>query len=151
MTIGERIRKLRKDIKLSQAKFGERIGVKGATVGLYESGDRNVTDRVVSQISQAFNVHENWLRTGAEPRDLPQLSLSLADPTLDESERIILKMYLTMPHEKRRVLIDYIKSIAIEMQKTTSDNQSVHTEPTIDEKVAAYRAKLEAEEADKEK
>ncbi len=37
MTIGERIKALRKGNKLTQEEFGERIGLKGTAIGMYES------------------------------------------------------------------------------------------------------------------
>ncbi len=36
MNIGERIKKLRKHLDLTQQKFGERLGIKGNTVAQYE-------------------------------------------------------------------------------------------------------------------
>ncbi|MDZ5016726.1 helix-turn-helix domain-containing protein, partial [Clostridium perfringens] len=48
LSIGKRIKCLRKDkLNLTQAKFGERIGLKATAIGQMESGDRNVTDRTI--------------------------------------------------------------------------------------------------------
>lgn len=60
----DRIKKIRKDKKLTQVEFGERIGVKGNTITNYETGLRNPTDAVILSICREFNVNENWLRTG---------------------------------------------------------------------------------------
>ena len=38
MNIGDRIKKLRKELDLTQQKFGERLGVKGNTIAQYEVG-----------------------------------------------------------------------------------------------------------------
>lgn len=59
-----RIKQIRKDHKLTQVEFGERIGVKGNTITNYENGLRNPTDAVILAICREFNVNENWLRTG---------------------------------------------------------------------------------------
>lgn len=59
-----RIKKIRKDNKMTQVEFGEKIGVKGNTVTNYETGLRNPTDAVVLSICREFGVNEEWLRTG---------------------------------------------------------------------------------------
>lgn len=60
----ERIREIRKTLKLTQVEFGEKIGVKGNTVTNYETGLRNPTDAVLLSICREFNVNEEWLRSG---------------------------------------------------------------------------------------
>lgn len=69
----DRIKKIRKAIKLTQVQFGEKIGVKGNTVTNYESGLRTPTDAVIKSICREFNVDENWLRTGEGEMFLPVL------------------------------------------------------------------------------
>ena len=65
----DRIKKIRKDNKLTQVEFGERIGVKGNTVTGYETGLRNPTDAVILSICREFNINEDWLRYGKEPME----------------------------------------------------------------------------------
>lgn len=60
----DRIRQLRKELKLTQSEFGERIGVKANTVTGYESGVRSPSDAIVVSICREFGVNEVWLRTG---------------------------------------------------------------------------------------
>ena len=64
VNIGERIKKLRKYLDLTQQKFGERLGIKGNTVAQYELGRNEPIDAVLSLICREFNVNEEWLRTG---------------------------------------------------------------------------------------
>lgn len=60
----DRIKKLRKELDLTQQKFGERIGVKGNTIAQYELGRNEPIDAVISLICREFNVNEAWLREG---------------------------------------------------------------------------------------
>lgn len=60
----DRIKEIRKHHKLTQAEFGERLGVKGNTITGYETGIRSPSDAVIVSICREFNVNEIWLRTG---------------------------------------------------------------------------------------
>lgn len=62
--LNERIKQLRKDLKLTQTEFGNRLGIKQTTVAGYETGGRVPIDAVISLICREFNVNEEWLRTG---------------------------------------------------------------------------------------
>ena len=60
----DRIKSVRKMLKLTQQEFADRIGIKRNTVGLYEIGQSGVSDAVIKSICREFNVDETWLRTG---------------------------------------------------------------------------------------
>ena len=60
----DRIKLVRKTLKLTQQEFADRIGIKRNTVGLYEIGQSGVSDAVIKSICREFNVDETWLRTG---------------------------------------------------------------------------------------
>jgi len=63
--MNERIKELRKSLKLNQTDFGDRIGVKQATIAGYENGSRQPIDAVITAICREFGVNEEWLRTGS--------------------------------------------------------------------------------------
>ena len=60
----ERIKELRTYLGLTQAEFGEKIAMRQTGVAWLESGDRKITDRVITTICAVFGVDEIWLRTG---------------------------------------------------------------------------------------
>ena len=60
----DRIKAIRKHYDLTQAEFGDRIGVKGNTITNYENDLRNPSDAIIVSICREFNVNEEWLRTG---------------------------------------------------------------------------------------
>ena len=60
----DRIKTIRSSSGLNQNDFGLRIGVTGAAVSRWESGDRNVPDSAIRSICREFGVNETWLRTG---------------------------------------------------------------------------------------
>lgn len=71
----DRIKLLRKELKLNQTDFGERIGVKQASVAGYEAGIRTPLDAVITSICRVDwhgnLVNEDWLRTGNGEMFLP--------------------------------------------------------------------------------
>jgi transcriptional regulator with XRE-family HTH domain len=64
MTISERIRKVRKTLKLSQAEFAKATFISAGYVAELECGHKNANDRIVHLISLTFGVSEAWLKTG---------------------------------------------------------------------------------------
>lgn len=60
----ERLRDLRKTLKLSQDSFGEKIGMSGGGISLLEKGKRNFTDQNIKAICREFGVDYIWLTTG---------------------------------------------------------------------------------------
>lgn len=64
----DRIRQIRKENKLTQKEFAERLGIKQNTVASYEMGRIGISDSVIVSICREFNIVENWLRTGEEPK-----------------------------------------------------------------------------------
>lgn len=61
----DRIKKIRKELDLTQQKFADRLGVKRNTVGQWECGINSITDQIITSICREFNVNEQWLRDGA--------------------------------------------------------------------------------------
>lgn len=64
MNINQRIKALRKDNKLTQAEFGERIGLKQSAASKLEQDGATVIDQNIRLICDTFHVREHWLRTG---------------------------------------------------------------------------------------
>ena len=60
----DRIKEVRKALKLNQTEFGARLGIKQTTVAGYETGAKNPMDSVILSICREYNVNEAWLRTG---------------------------------------------------------------------------------------
>lgn len=64
MTINQRIKELRKGMKLSQEEFGSKIGLKKSASSWIEQEGHTITDQNIVAICKTFHVSEHWLRTG---------------------------------------------------------------------------------------
>ncbi len=118
-TINERIYKLRKELSLSQDAFGEKIGIKKASISMIEKGKNNPSEQTIKSICREFNVSYAWLVEGIgeifiETDDV-LLEALLDEYDLDDDEvQLITKLantYLQLDKSKRRVLIDFMKSL----------------------------------------
>ena len=62
--MNNRIKELRKQLRLTQQQFAERIGSVQNTITGYETGRRVPSGQVIALICREFGVNEAWLRTG---------------------------------------------------------------------------------------
>lgn len=62
--MNERLKLLRKTLKLNQVDFGSRLSLTGSAISRYESGVNAMADNIVLLICREFNVNEDWLRNG---------------------------------------------------------------------------------------
>ena len=62
--MNERIKELRKELKLTQQEFADELKISRGNIGAYAVGKNAPSDAVVSLICKTFNVNEEWLRVG---------------------------------------------------------------------------------------
>lgn len=62
MELKDRIKKIRKELDLTQQEFASRIGTTQNVLANYETGRRNPSASVINNICKTFNVNEEWLR-----------------------------------------------------------------------------------------
>ena len=62
--MNERLKELRKTLKLTQQEFADRIHVSRGALAVYKIGRNEPIGAVVDLICREFDVNEHWLRTG---------------------------------------------------------------------------------------
>ena len=144
----ERIKELRKALGLTQQKFADGMGVKQNTIAQYESGRNAPIDAVITLICRTYSVDETWLRTGEGEMFQPK---SRNDELLDYARRIaegdpgsIQAQLLTVMTRLTDAQWEVLAQVAAQFL-AEAQSQPSH-EPTIDERVEAYRQELLAEE-----
>jgi transcriptional regulator with XRE-family HTH domain len=63
-SVNERIKALRKELKMSQDVFAEKLGLTKNYISLVENGNRNLSEQSIKVLCSILNVNEEWLRTG---------------------------------------------------------------------------------------
>ena len=156
MTIGERIRKIRKELDLTQAAFAARIGSVQNSVTGYENGRRNPSQPVISLICSEFNVNEEWLKTGAGEmfKAAPSSALdALAEEyKLSAASYVMVEKFVNLKPEAQEAIFNYLREVAAAFQSEDIQPEAPAVPAadlrglSIDEKVALYRSELEREE-----
>ena len=116
LNIGDRIKKIRKELDLTQQRFGERLGVKGNTIAQYELGRSNPVDSVISLMIREFNVSEDWLRYGKgemfKPAPSDVLDQLASEYNLSNASYIAIEKFVNLKPEKRNELIEFFLDIS---------------------------------------
>ncbi len=113
MTQGERVREVRKSLKLTLEKFGAKLGVKKSAISDIESGRNSLTDQMATSICREFNVNYDWLMEGKGEMfsNLPQTVLDelCKQYDLDDLDRKLLDFYLTLDSDVRQAVKKHIR------------------------------------------
>ena len=120
-SLSKRLVKIRETLKISQDELGTKIGISRYSVSNYESGKRNITERVIKDICREFDVNEEWLRTGEGEMfvELPEgteLGKYIADVIGGEDDFIknIIISYMKLDEKNKKIIRDFVKSLGCE-------------------------------------
>ena len=130
-TIGERIRAIRKTVKLSQTEFGVRLGVGLGVIRNLEAGLTTPSEAQIDLMCNVFTVNPEWLETGQGEmfRDLSReekiaafVGEALADET-DSFKRDLISLLASLDEAGWQKLRDAAQVVvdAIERQKKEGD------------------------------
>ena len=61
--IKDRIKKLRRQLDMTQDDFSKKLGLARNSIASYETGRREPTNAIVVSICREFGINEIWLRT----------------------------------------------------------------------------------------
>ena len=149
MSIGNRLKRLRKELDLTQEAFASRIGSVQNTITGYENDRRNPSAPVISLICREFNVNEEWLRTGEgemfNPEPSNELDALASKFSLSRAEQVFLEKYLKLKREERDNVFDFFIDVCAAIGDSDDASGSVTLDIDIDAEVEAYRKQLEAQ------
>ena len=90
-TIGERIMQLRKEKKMTQAAFAEKLSVSRNTVSLLERNKISASPAIIKKVVEKTGTDETWLRTGEIESRAEEIKLWLSTHPADLEE---IKMWI---------------------------------------------------------
>lgn len=154
MTIGERIKQIRKSNGLTLEKFGEKIRITAQSVSKLEKGFNNPSDQTVSLICREFGVSERWLLTGDGPAKEPPPEDYLAALAREyeigqEGERF-LRLFMTLDPPMRNLTLAYLVRVGRELRGEPPEEEETPSREQEAEQSAPQDAppSKEAEAAD---
>lgn len=122
--MNERIKEWRKALGLTQQEMAEKLGIKRNTIAQYEIGRNPPTDTVITLMCRAFDVNEEWLRTGegemfiqlSRDEELAAFFGDLLAGEPDFKQRL-MSVLARLSEDEWALLEKMAESLASEMQK----------------------------------
>lgn len=112
----ERLKKLRKELDLTQQEFADRIGISRGNIATYETRDGSPGSSVINLICREFNVSETWLRTGEGEMFLPSPNGVLDELVqkygLSTRGKVIVEKFLDLNPDVQEAVAAYIEEVA---------------------------------------
>lgn len=148
----DRLKALRKSLKLSQASFGARLGVSRDVINNIENGRVELKELMIKSLCSLFSVNESWLRVGegsmfTESDD--SIFTSFAEKyNLTKAEQNVARYCLQLTSAQRAEILNHVVNVA-EILKTTPSIEGPKPKPVsdnIEQEVSDYRQELEAEQ-----
>lgn len=142
--MNERIKELRLKLGLSQDEFGRRLGVTRGAITNIELNKVEPKPLFIDLMCREFNVSETWLRTGEgkmfasrgrSDAIAQEVNRFMADHPDSFRERLI-SLLIRLDEKQWEVLEQYARQLVDDHDR----------EPSIEERVEAYRQELLAEE-----
>lgn len=120
-SINNRITILRKHLSLTQKEFAKAIGLKHGAVSKMEKNGSTITEQNITAICRVFNVNEEWLRNGScemfQAKKTDILDYLQKELQLTNEEMEVVKIFVELPPEERKMGIQFIKTFSLMFQK----------------------------------
>ena len=75
MTVGERIKQLRKEAELTQQQLADKVGVTYIQIGRYETGKSNASADVLQKVAETLGTTTDFLMSGGNAQQLSDKEL----------------------------------------------------------------------------
>ena len=116
MSVGNRVKTVRKALGISQEKFGNQIGISKVAISDIENEKTSLTERNARSICREFNIDYFWLTEGTGEMfiEFPNVTIDMIvnDYKLDETDRILIETYLNASADERKYLKSFLQTFA---------------------------------------
>ena len=116
--VQDRIKQVRQSEGLTQAEFAEKIGLSRNYIAMIEIGQREPSDRTISDICRIFAIREEWLRTGSGEMQPPMTKeeeiAQLVNGAINgssEFKRAVIKMICSRTDSELEALEAALRSV----------------------------------------
>ena len=125
--MNERLKQLRKALKLNQVDFGAKLSLTGSAISRYESGVNAMADNIVLLICREFDVNEEWLRYGTGSM-FSQKNTDLIEQLSDKYDlglygRQLLETYLELSDSDKRAVERFVAHLTANVEEAERQEQ----------------------------
>ena len=122
--MNQRVKNIRKALNLTQAEFGEKIGLKQNTIATIEIGKRGVTQQLALSICREFGVNLDYLLHGEEPMFAPKdvAALDRIEQYLTGDNPFVKSVFMelaSLSDQEWEVMYSFMKKVVENTQKET--------------------------------
>ena len=110
----DRLKKLRKELDLTQQAFADKIGMKQNTIAQYEMGRTTPSDAIIFSICREYGVNEKWIRS-CEGEMFEELTNQLK----------ILKYTALLLKDKDSAVADAIQTLIVTYEQLDDTSKAV--------------------------
>ena len=110
----DRLKKLRKELDLTQQAFADKIGMKQNAIAQYEMGRTTPSDAIIFSICREFGVNGKWLRSGEG-----EMFEELTD------QQKILKYTALLLKDKDSAVADAIQTLIVTYEQLDDTSKAV--------------------------
>ena len=106
MTVGERIKQLRKNAEFTQQQLADKIGITYIQVGRYETGKSNPSADVLQKIAKALHTTTDFLMSGGNEQQLSDKELLQQFKEVEQlpnEDKHLIKTFIDAFLTKRKV------------------------------------------------
>ena len=135
MSINQRLRQIRKHLKMQQSEFAKRLGLSQTSVSWLEQEGNTVSEQTIRLLHLDFHVSEEWLRTGEGPmfsaEDDSPLEKLCREYAVSDCERKILELYFSFEPKRRKMVCDFVDEFfrkAIEEKQSAQNPSAAKTD-----------------------
>jgi len=118
--IGPKLRRLRRELGVSQTKMAEDLGISPSYVNLMERNQRPVSAQILIRLADVYDVDVKGLAAGEDDRSLAEIGEVIGDPMFQD---------LAVPAQEMRDLVETCPSLASAFQRLYQAYQQTQRRP----------------------
>lgn len=111
----DRFKTIRKEFRLSQQQFGDRLGVTSGAISNIEKGNRGLSNQMKMTVCREFGISEKWLETGeGEMRLFPKGTMEdrmVTDFKLDPFAARAVVAYMQMSPGNKEAIKSFVAAL----------------------------------------
>lgn len=101
--IGDRIKKRRKELKLTQVQIKELCGISNGNLSDFENGNKTPSANSLVALSKALHVSTDWILTGKDHKE------DISDVILSECENNLLTLFRDLDLDDQEEILDIVE------------------------------------------